>query len=139
MQTQFCKQKNHLTLLQITTFFWRSSQKLYCLKHKEHHHFCRLNSNLQDSSVGRVSDQYRHWVQFLGAAARDLSLRVYFQCRFSYHVPGRKTPSYFLAYLPCPHSPLVRLHASTSVCTLQIPNTGNHAIVWTHKNTYCTC
>ena len=85
--------------------------------------------------MDRVSDQYRHWVQFLGAAARDLSLRVDFQCRFSYHVPGRKTPSYLLAYLPCLHSPLVRLHASTSVCTLQIPNTGNHAIVWTHENT----
>ena len=28
----------------------------------------------------------------------------------------------------------VQLHASTSVCSSKIPNTGGHTIVWTHKN-----
>ena len=35
--------------------------------------------------------------------------------------------------LLCPYSPRVQSHASTSVCTLTIPNTGSHATVWTHE------
>ena len=35
----------------------------------------------------------------------------------------------------CPYSPCVWSHASTSVRTLTIPNTGSHTIVWTHENT----
>ena len=34
----------------------------------------------------------------------------------------------------CLHSPLVQLHASTSVCMLKNPNRGNHIIVWTPKH-----
>ena len=37
------------------------------------------------------------------------------------------------ALLRCPYSPCVQSHASTSVRTLKIPNTGSHTIVWTHK------
>ena len=37
--------------------------------------------------------------------------------------------------LQCPYSLRVQLHASTSVCTLRIPNAGGRAIVWTHRNT----
>ena len=39
------------------------------------------------------------------------------------------------ALLQHPYNPCVQLHASTSVCTLIIPNTGCHTIAWTHKNT----
>ena len=35
----------------------------------------------------------------------------------------------------CLHSPCVQSHASTSVRTLKISNTGSHTIVWTDKNT----
>ena len=54
------------------------------------------------------------------AAARDFHPRVKFRCRLSY---GVRT------------APRAQSHASASVRTLQIPNTGNHAIVWTHENT----
>ena len=37
--------------------------------------------------------------------------------------------------LRCPHSPGVKSHASISMRTLKIPNTGSHTIVWTHENT----
>ena len=37
--------------------------------------------------------------------------------------------------LRCPYSPCVQSRASTSVCTLKIPNTGSHTVVWTHENT----
>ena len=56
------------------------------------------------------------------------------------HVPGAARdflPSQFpvQTLLRCPYSPCVQSHASTSVCTLKIPNTGSHTIVWTHGNT----
>ena len=38
-------------------------------------------------------------------------------------------------YLTVPYSPSVQSHASTSVRTLKIPNTGSHTIVWTQENT----
>ena len=41
-------------------------------------------------------------------------------------------------FLRCPYRPRVQSHASTSVRTLKIPNTGSHAIVWTHENTALT-
>ena len=37
--------------------------------------------------------------------------------------------------LRCPYSPCVQSRGSTSVCTLKIPHTGSHTIVWTHENT----
>ena len=40
-----------------------------------------------------------------------------------------------LTLLRCPYSPCVLSPASTSTCTLKIPNAGSHTIVWTHKNT----
>ena len=40
-----------------------------------------------------------------------------------------------LTLLRCPYSPREQSHASTSMRTLNIPNTGSHTIVWTHKNT----
>ena len=51
------------------------------------------------------------------SAARDFSLKVSFQCSLAYSV-----------LRPC-----VQLHASTSVCTLTIPNTSN-----VQKQKYCT-
>ena len=33
----------------------------------------------------------------------------------------------------CPYSPCVQSHASTSVCTSKIQNTGCHTSVWTHE------
>ena len=56
---------------------------------------------------------------FSGAAEAGeayFSPRVNFLCRLSYGIR-------------------VQAHASTSVCTLKIPNTVSHTIVWTHKNT----
>ena len=58
------------------------------------------------------------WVRFPGAT-RDFSPRVNFQCRSS----GIHT-----------YSPHVQKRASTSVRTLQIPNTGCCIIVWTCRN-----
>ena len=37
--------------------------------------------------------------------------------------------------LRCSCRPRVQSHASTSARTIKIPNTGNHTILWTHKNT----
>ena len=54
------------------------------------------------------------WVRVPGAAM-DFSPTVSFQCRLSYGVR-------------------VQSRASTSVRTLNIPNTGNHIIVWTHAD-----
>ena len=103
MQTQFCKQtKNSFDIVTNHNLFL-AEQRLYCLKHKEHCHFCCLNSisvKGQDSSVGRVSDQYRHWVQF-PVQQQGTFLSVNFQCWFSYHVPGCKTSSYLLTYHVC--------------------------------------
>ena len=45
----------------------------------------------------------------------------------------RKLP--VLTHLRCSCSPRVQSLASTSVCTVKIPSTGSHTIVWTHKNT----
>ena len=36
--------------------------------------------------------------------------------------------------LHCLYSPCMQLPASTSVCTLRIPNTGSHTTVWTQRN-----
>ena len=55
-------------------------------------------------------------------AARDFSPRADFQCRLSYGV--RTAPV-------CNQS-----HASTSVCTLTIPNSGSHTTVWIRENTH---
>ena len=41
-------------------------------------------------------------------------------------------------FLRCPYSPRVQSHASTSACTLKIPDTRSHTIVWTHENTVHT-
>ena len=70
------------------------------------------------------------WVRVPGAAM-DVSPRVSFQCTL----------------VRCPYSPRVQSHASASVRTLNIPNTGNDIIVWTHDNSthiarngwYCFC
>ena len=47
------------------------------------------------------------------AAARDFSPRVNFQCRL----------------LRCPYSPPVQSYASTSVCTLKLPNISSHITI----------
>ena len=39
------------------------------------------------------------------------------------------------ALLRWPYSPCVQLHASTSVHTLEIPDTSNHTSIWTPENT----
>ena len=68
-------------------------------------------------------------------------------------VPGAARDFFSQSQLPvqtvlrCPYSPRVQSHASQSVSTLKIPNTGNHTIVWTHGNTahtgrngqHCSC
>ena len=52
-------------------------------------------------------------------AAWDFSPRVSFQCRLSYSVHTAPVCN--------------RMHRSTSVRTLKIPNTVSHIIVWTHE------
>ena len=71
-------------------------------------------------SVGKASDgrpgAILTRVRF-SSVSRDCSPRVSFQCKLSDGV--RTAP--------------VKLHASTSVCTLKIPNTGRRNIVGTHE------
>ena len=59
------------------------------------------------------------WVRVSGAA-RDFPPRVHFQCRLSYNVST---------------DPVCKSDASTSVCTLKIPNSHTIFIVWTRENT----
>ena len=55
------------------------------------------------------------------------------RCGKGFFSQNQKLPVQTL--LRCPYSPCVQSHASASGRTLQIPNTGSHIIVWTHKNT----
>ena len=49
-------------------------------------------------------------------------------------VPGvGKDVNFQCRVLRYPHSPRVQSHSSTSVCTLEIPNTVSQIIVWTHE------
>ena len=92
--------------------------------------------------------------------SRDFSLKVEFQCRLFHsvctapvcngmhqHVTHVNNPQ-TLAAIPLFGHRKNAAHtgrdglgccspadASTSVCTLKIPKTGSHTIVWTHKNT----
>ena len=76
-----------------------------------------------DSSVGGKSGAILMWVWVFGTTGDSFSPSVNFQSRLSYGV--------------CT-APRVQSHASTSVRTLKIPNTGSQTIVWTHQNTTCT-
>ena len=63
------------------------------------------------------------WVRLFGMTGDSFSPSVNFQSRLSYGVPT---------------APCVQSHASTSVRTLKLPNSGSQTIVWTRENTTCT-
>ena len=70
----------------------------------------RVDSSVVAYSMGLVIE--RSLVRVAGTA-REFSPRISFQCRLSYGVST---------------APRVQSHASTSVRTLQIPNTGSHSL-----------
>ena len=88
--------------------------------------FCSSSWDVRgrDGSVGRVSDwKARHNTDVgssLWCSEGFPPPRVHFQCRLSYNVST---------------DPVCKSDASTSVCTLKIPNSHTIFIVWTHGNT----
>ena len=76
-----------------------------------------------DGSVGRASNWKAR--RSTDAGSSPCAARILFpQSRFTVQT-----------FSWCPYSPRVQSHASTSMRTLTIPNTGSHSIVLTHENT----
>ena len=82
----------------------------------------------QDNEVG-IAQLAEHLTEKPGTILTQLRVSGAARNFFSQHQLPVQT------LLQCPYSPHVQSHASTSVSTLKIPNTGSRTIVWTQ---YCT-